>query len=81
MFVYELVGDPQNVGIYRDYGIAILKKIIDPWSKKAKKKIQKLFKEKKLHMVIWCNKDILNYFDVTFKLRDSTDCPNQRENS
>ena len=79
MFVYELVGDPQNVGIYRDYGIAVLKTLLTHDLKK--KKFQKLFKEKRLHMVIWCNKDILNYFDVTFKLKDLTDCPNQRENS
>ena len=41
-----------NIGLYRDDGLAIFKNISDPKSEKVKQDIQKLFKENELDIVI-----------------------------
>ena len=44
-----------EIGLYRDDGLAIFKNISGPKSEKVKKDIQKLFKENELDIVIQCN--------------------------
>ena len=61
-----------NIGLYRDDGLAIFKNISGPKSEKVKKDIQKLFKENELDIVIQCNMKTVNYLDVTRNLENST---------
>ena len=50
-----------HIELYRDDGLAILKK-----------KIQKLFKEKYLGIIVQCNFKITNYLDITLNLNDGS---------
>ena len=90
--VWELVGtfllyelslkyNKADIGLYRDDGLAIFKKISGPKSEKVKKDIQKLFKENELDIVIQCNMKTVNYLDVTLNLEISTYCPYKKENN
>ena len=70
-----------NIGLYRDDGLAIFKNISGPKSEKIKKNIQKLFKENQLDIVIQCNMKTVNYLDVTLNLENSTYRPYKKENN
>ena len=59
-----------HIGLYRDDGLAILKNTSGPEAEKLKKKLQKLFKEKDLDIIIQCNLKITNYLDITLNLKD-----------
>ena len=90
--VWELVGtfllyklslkyNKNDIGLYRDDGLAIFKNISGPKSEKVKKDIQKLFKENELDIVIQCNMKTVNYFDITLNLENPTYRPHQKENN
>ena len=68
-----------NIGLYRDDGVAIFKNINGPKSEKVKKDIQKLFKENELDIVIQCNIKTVSYLDVTLNLKNSTYRPYQKD--
>ena len=61
-----------HIGLYRDDGFAILKNTSGPEAEKLKKKLQKLFKEKDLDIIIQCNLKITNYLDITLNLNDGS---------
>ena len=67
-----------NIGLYRDDGLAIFKNIGGPKSEKVKKDIQELFKENGLDIVIQCNMKTVNYLDVKLNLENSTYRPYQK---
>ena len=69
-----------HVGLYRDDGLAILKNTSGPEAEKLKKKLQKLFKEKDLDIIIQCNLKITNYLDITLNLNDSLYRPYTKPN-
>jgi len=64
--------DKNNIGLYRDDGLAVFKNISGPQSEKIKKQFQKHFKDNGLDIVIKCNMKIVDYLDVTLNLNDST---------
>ena len=64
--------DSKNIGLYRDDGLSIIRNVSGSDLEKIKKHIQKIFKEKKLDVIIECNTKIVNYLDVTFNLNDGT---------
>ena len=70
-----------NIGLYRNDGLAIFTNISDPKSEKVKKDIQKLFKENELDIVIQCNMKKVNYLDVTLNLENSTYRHYQKQNN
>ena len=70
-----------NIGLYRNDGLAIFTNISGPKSEKVKKDIQKLFKENELDIVIQCNMKKINYLDVTLNLEDSTYRHYQKQNN
>ena len=70
-----------EIGLYREDSLAIFKNISGPKSEKTKKKIQKLFKENQLDIVIQCNMKRVNYLDVTLNLENPTYRPYQKENN
>ena len=61
-----------NMGLYRDDGLAVFKNISGPESERVKKKLQSIFKEEGLDIIIECNKKIVNYLDITLDLNDGT---------
>ena len=61
-----------HIGLYRDDGLVILRNTSGPETEKLKKKLQKLFKEKNLAIIIQCNLKITNYLDITFNLNDGS---------
>ena len=81
LYKVSLKHNKNNIGLYRDDGLAIFKTISGPKLEKVKKDIQKLFKENELDIVIQCNMKTINYLDVTLNLENSTYCPYQKENN
>ena len=81
LYKLSLKYNKNNIGLYRDDGLAIFKNISGPKSEKIKKDIQKLFKENELDIVIQCNTKTVNYLHVTLNLENSFYCPYQKENN
>ena len=69
-----------HIGLYRDDGFAILKNTSGPEAEKLQKKLQQLFKEKDLDIIIQCNLKITNYLDVTLNLNDGSYRPYRKPN-
>ena len=61
-----------DFGLYRDDGLAVLKKKSGPQSEQVKKNIQKIFKDHGLDIIIQCNMKVVNYLDVTFNVNNGT---------
>ena len=61
-----------DIGLYRDDGLAVFKNTSGPQNERIKKKIQKIFKDKGLDIVIECNKKVINYLDATFNLNNGS---------
>ena len=82
-FLYKLSlkYNKNNIGLYHDDGLAILKNISGLKSEKVKKDIQKLLKENELDIVIQCNMKMVNYLDVTLNLENSTYRPYRKGNN
>ena len=81
IFLLNLLGwqcDTRNIGLYRDNGLSIFKNCSGPQMEKIKKRLQNLFKNNGLNIIIECNMKIVNYLDVTFNLNDSTYRPYQK---
>ena len=64
-----------DIGLYRDDGLAIFKNTPGPQSEKIKKEFQKLFKKHDLEIVVECNRKVVNYLDVTLDLNNGTHKP------
>ena len=75
LYKLTLKYNKDNIGFYRDDGLAIVKNNSGPKSKKVKKDIQKFFKENQLDIIIQCNMKTVNYLDETLTLENSTYCP------
>ena len=73
--------EQNNIGLYRDDGLAVFKNVSGPESEKIKKQFTKIFKENGLEITIQCNMKIVNYLDVTLNLENSTYRPYQKENN
>ena len=80
LYKFSLKYNKNNIGLYRNNGLAIFKNISGPKSEKFKKDIQKLFKENELDIVIQCNLKTVNYLDVTVNLENSAYRPYQKDN-
>ena len=79
----SLIGNkynPNNIGLYRDDGLAVFKNTSGPQSEKIKKTFQKMFKNKGLDIIINCNMKIVNYLDVTLNLNDGSYRPYKKPN-
>ena len=64
--------NPNNIGLYRDDGLAVFKNTSGPQSEKIKKTFQKMFKNKGLDISINFNMKIVNYLDFTLNLNDGS---------
>ena len=72
LFQLSKMYNKNDIGLYRDDGLAVFKNVSGQQAEKIKKDIQKLFKENNLNITIQCNLTIVNYLDVTFNLSNST---------
>ena len=71
--------DSKKIGLYRrDDGLSILKNCSGPQMEKIEKRLQKIFKNNCLDVIIEPNMKILNYLDVTFNLNDGTYQPYEK---
>ena len=64
--------DIENIGLYRDDVLAVFKNTSGPESERNKKKLQSIFKDNGIDLVIECNKKIVDYLDVTLNLNNGT---------
>ena len=69
-----------NIGLYRDDGLAIFKNISGPQADRTRKDITRRFKTYGLNITIQTNMKIVNYLDVTFDLTKGTYCPYRKPN-
>ena len=60
------------MGLYRDDGQVVFENVSGPQAEKIKKRIQKIFKENGLQIIILCNLKIVDYLDVTLNLNDGS---------
>ena len=71
-YLISLHYNKQYIGLYRDDGLAVFKNVSGPDSERIKKKLQNIFKDHGLEIVIECNKTVVDYLDVTLNLNDGT---------
>ena len=79
----SLIGNkynPNNIGLYKDDGLAVFKNTSGPQSEKIKKTFQKMFKNKCLDVIINCNMKIVNYLGVTLNLNERSYRPYKKPN-
>eukprot|EP00795_Rhopilema_esculentum_P006594 gene6594-biopygen8103 len=69
-----------NIGLYRDDGLAIFKNTPGPQAERIRKDITKLFKTHGLIITIQTNLKIVNYLDVTLNLTNQSYCPYRKPN-
>ena len=71
----------ENIGLYRDDGLAVFKNITGPHADKIRKDITRHFKTHGLNITIQTNLKIVNYLDVTFNLNNGTYYPYRKPNN
>ena len=64
--------DTENIGLYRENRLSIFKNCSGLQIEKIKKRLQKIFKNNGLDVIIEYNVKIVNYLDVAFNLNDGT---------
>ena len=72
--------DKNNIGIYRDDGLAIFRNINGHQADKIRKEFHNLFKLNGLSLEIECNLKSVNYLDVTLDLNSGTYKPYRKPN-
>ena len=80
LFLLSSIIDKQNVGLYRDDGLAILQNTNGHFADKKRKEIINVFKKIGLDITINVNLKIVNFLDVTFDLKNCTYKPYHKPN-
>ena len=70
----------EDVGLYRDDGLAIFNNISGPEADRIRKHFHTMFKKNGLDLEIECNLTIVNYLDVTLNLENGTYKPYRKPN-
>ena len=70
-----------NVGLYRDDGLVLLRNASGPQSEWTRKDITREFKKQGLNISISTNLKICNFLDVTLNLTDGTHYPYRKSNN
>ena len=70
-----------NVGLYRDDGLVLLRNASGPQSEWTRKDITREFKKQGLNISISTNLKICNFLDVTLNLTDGTHYPYRKPNN
>ena len=74
------VFDKENIGLYRDDGLAVLRNCCGPDTERRKKKIVKIFKDCGLKITIQTGLSIADFLDVKFNLNNETYMPFRKPN-
>ena len=69
-----------NVGLYRDDGLAIFRDINGHQADKIRKNVYEIFKKHDLKLEIQCNLKIINFLDITLDLNNGTYKPYRKPN-
>ena len=75
IFMLNKISEKYNkndVDLYRDAGLAVLKSTSGPESECIRKYFKRSFKKYGLELIIKCNKKVEYSIDVTFSLKDRT---------
>lgn len=72
--------EKENIGLYRDDGLGVLKCCSGPDTERKKKKIIKVFKENGLNITINTGLTIVDFLDVKFNLANSSFMPYRKPN-
>ena len=70
-----------NVGLYRDDGLVLLRNASGSQSERTRKDITREFKKQGLNISISTNQKICNFLDVTLNLTDGTHYPYRKPNN
>ena len=82
IFLLNFLGrqyDTKNIGLYRDDGLLIFKNCSGPQMEKIKKRLQEVFKNNVLSVIVECNMKIVKYLDVSFNLNEGTYHPTNNQ--
>lgn len=72
--------DTNDIGLYRDDGLGVLRNLSGPQSERRRKDIIKVFKELSLSIIIKCRLKKVNFLDVTFDIENNTYEPYRKPN-
>ena len=84
LYILHLLGNElgkENLGLYRDDGLACFKKLSGPESERIKKKICSIFQNCGLKITIETNLVITDFLDVTFNLKNGKYYPYRKPNN
>ena len=70
LYQLSLKYNKNNIGLYRDDGLAVFKNISDPQAEKIKKYFQNIFCKNNSNIIVKCSLKIVNYLDATSNLSD-----------
>ena len=72
--LYQLsrIYNKNDIGLYRDDGLAVFRNTSGPQAEKIKKHFQSIFRKNNLSIIVKCNLKIVDYLDVTLNLSDSS---------
>ena len=84
LYILNILSDKygkNNVGLYRDDGLVLLRNTSGPQSERTRKDITREFKKQGLDITISTNLKICNFLDVTLNLKDGTYYPYRKPNN
>ena len=81
--LYQLsrIYNKNNIGLYRDDGLAVLRNRSGPQAEKIKKHFQSIFRTNNLSNIVKCKLKIVDYLDVTLNPSDGSYKPFHKPNS
>ena len=70
--LYQLsrIYNKNDIGLYRDDGLAVFRNTSSPHAEKIKKYFQSIFRKNNLSFIVKCNLKLVDYLDVTLNLSD-----------
>ena len=71
----------ENVGLYRDHGLAVIKQMPGPELDRKRKKIIEVFKKYELAIIIKANLFVVNFLDIQFNVLNGTFKPYRKLNN
>ena len=80
LYALSLKYNKANIGLYRDDGLAVFRNVSGLHFEKIRKEFEKLFQQHGLKLIVKCNLNIVDFFDVTLNLSDSTYKPYHKPN-
>ena len=81
--LYQLsrIYNKNDIGLYRDDGLAVFRNTSGPQAEKIKKHFQSMFRKNNLSIIVKCNLKIVDNLDVTLNLSDGSYKPFHKPNS